>query len=98
MVCFSLGDSNVNDKPISADFYKHVLVHHWRRCIANDGDYIEKQCFAISNSVIVLFISAAVSMEINRRHQFQGNLHCAFVVLYTPILCHQNFTMFYCII
>ena len=30
--------------------------------------------FALSNSVIVLFVSIVVSMEINRRHHFQGDL------------------------
>ena len=32
-----------------ADFYERgmqALVHHWQKCIANDGDYVEKQCFA----------------------------------------------------
>ena len=41
---------------------------------------IEKQCFvaanlSLSNSVIVLFVFVAVSLEINRRHYFQSNLH-----------------------
>jgi len=34
--------------------------------------------FALSNSVIVLFVSVEVSMEINRRHYFQDNLHMMF--------------------
>jgi len=31
--------------------------------------------FALTNSVIVLFVSVVVFMEINRRHYFQSNLH-----------------------
>ena len=30
--------------------------------------------FALSNSVIVLFVSVVVSMEVNRMHYFQNNL------------------------
>ena len=33
------------------------------------------QKFALSNSVVMLFVSVVVSMEINRRHYFQSNLH-----------------------
>jgi len=45
-----------------ADFYKrgmHALVHHWRKCIATGGDYVEKQCFVAKNLLyqIVLFCS-----------------------------------------
>ena len=39
VVRFSSGDSN------SADFYEHSrkdLIHHWWKCIANGGEYVEK--------------------------------------------------------
>ena len=69
--------------PADADFYEHgvqTLVHCWQKCIANGGDYIEKQCFVTENSlhqnrVIVLPVPVVVSMEINRRHYFSSNLH-----------------------
>ena len=35
-----------------ADFHKHsvqALVHCWEACIANSGDYVEKQCFVAGN-------------------------------------------------
>jgi hypothetical protein len=34
------------------DFYEHgmqAVVHRWRECIANGGDYVEKQCFVAKN-------------------------------------------------
>ena len=64
-----------------SDFYKHSmqsLVHRWWKCRANGGDYNVKMfysCeFALSNNVIVLFVSVVVSIEINRRHYFQSYL------------------------
>jgi len=63
--------------PTAADFFMRsmqALVHHWKKCRANDGDYAQKQfCSwesALSNNVIVLFVSVVVSMEINRRRYF----------------------------
>ena len=69
-----------------ADFYKHsmqALVHCWWECIANGGYYVKNSCFlfffswefALSNTIIVLFVSIVVSMEIKRRHYFQRNLY-----------------------
>jgi len=66
-----------------ADFYTHgmqALVHCWWKCIANGGDYTEKQLFcswgfALSNTIVVLFVSITVVMEINRRHYFLSDLH-----------------------
>ena len=56
-----------------------ALVHGSWKHIANDSDYVEKQCFVAENllhqTVLVLFVSVAVSMEINRRQYFWGNLH-----------------------
>jgi hypothetical protein len=26
-----------------------ALVHRWRKCIANGGDYVEKYCFVAKN-------------------------------------------------
>ena len=44
-----------------------ALFHHGQKCIANGGEYVEKQfCsreFSLSNCVIVLFVVA--SIEIN---------------------------------
>ena len=42
------------------EFYKYgmqALVHHWWKCIANPGDYVEKECFLAKNLLneIVLF-------------------------------------------
>jgi len=56
-----------------------ALVHRWPKCTAIGGDYVNKmvfcsQEFALSNSVIVLFVSIVVSMEINRRHYFRSGL------------------------
>ena len=55
-----------------------ALVHHWWKRIANSGDCVEKVFgsweFALLKSVIVLFVSVAVSMEIIKRHYFQSNL------------------------
>ena len=47
-----------------ADFYEHdlqVLVLHWQKCIANGGDYVEKQCFVAENLLyrIVLLCSCS---------------------------------------
>ena len=42
--------SHVTDS--HADYYKHgmqALVHHWWKCTANGGDYVEKQCFVAEN-------------------------------------------------
>ena len=56
-----------------------VLTHSWQKYMANDGDSVGKTVFCssecvLSNSIIVLFVSV-VSMEINRRHYFQRDLH-----------------------
>ena len=35
-----------------ADFHERgmqALVHHWQKCIANDGDYVEKSWFVAEN-------------------------------------------------
>jgi len=65
-----------------ADFGEHgmqALVHRWWKCIANSDTYFERVfCsseFALSNSVIAFFLSALISMKINRRLYFQKNLH-----------------------
>jgi len=47
---------------------------------AHGSDYAGKECFvaenfALSKSVIVLFVCAAVSMEINKQYYFWSNLH-----------------------
>jgi len=45
-----------------ADYYEcdmQAIVHRWRKCIANGGDYVEKQCFVAKNLLcqIVLLCS-----------------------------------------
>ena len=50
------------------------------KCIAHGGDCVEKQCFvaedfALSNSVVMLFVSVVVSMKINSKYYFWSNLH-----------------------
>ena len=47
---------------VGADFYERgmqALVHRWRKCIANGGDYVEKLCFVAKNLLyqIVLLCS-----------------------------------------
>jgi hypothetical protein len=35
-----------------ADFYElsiQALVYLWRKCIAGDGDYVERNCFVAEN-------------------------------------------------
>lgn len=55
-----------------------ALVHCWRKYTASSGDWVEKLCFVAANlpygTVIVLFISVVVSMEVNSRHYFQSDL------------------------
>ena len=46
--------------------------------------------FALSNSVIVLFVSVVVSMEINRRHYFQSDWHKKNEVEYDDIACSMH--------
>ena len=47
-----------------------AVVQRWQKCIASGNDYVEKVfCswqFSLSSSVLVLFVSVLVSMEINR--------------------------------
>jgi len=55
-----------------------ALVHCWQKCLPNGGDYVSKQYFVAensSNSIIVVFVSVVVSIEIYRRHYFWSNLH-----------------------
>ena len=36
----------------AADFYEQKIkafVHHRQKCMANSGDYVEKQCFVAEN-------------------------------------------------
>jgi len=58
-----------------------AFVHHWQK-VANDGNYVEKQHFVAEHilyqSVILPFVSVAVSMEINKMNYFQSNLHIVF--------------------
>jgi len=72
-----------------------VLLDQWWKWIANGGDDVEKECFvwefALSNSVIVLFVSVVVSMEINGRHYFQSILQSFhFIFSYSFIFAKWN--------
>ena len=69
-----------------ADCYEcsmQALAYRWWKCTANDGDCWKVVfCsweFSLSNSIIVIFISVVVSMEINRRQYFQSNLSISFI-------------------
>ena len=90
MVCFRSGDGHVKGKPQSGRPYRFLQVQHagyfslllkihsywwwlcWKRVFCSRE-------FALSNCVIVLFVSVVVSMEINRGHYFQSDL-CIFTV------------------
>ena len=69
------------DTSTGADFSEcsmQALAYHWWKCIANGGACWKTVfCswdFALLNSVIVLFVPAVVSLEINLRHYFQSKL------------------------
>jgi len=66
--------------PTGAGCYEHgiqALVHCWGKCAANGGDCWKRVLcsweYALSNSVMVLFVSIVVSMEINTWHYFWSN-------------------------
>lgn len=50
-----------------------------KKGIANDGDYVEKDCSVAENVlyriVLSCFVSVVISMETSRKHYFQSN-HC----------------------
>ena len=82
---------------VTSDFYEHgrqALIHHWWKCIANDGEYAEKvfSCwgFALSKSGTGCFLSFVVSMEIKRRHYFQSNLYIFGLRQFLFIQCNIN--------
>jgi len=62
-----------------AEFYEGImqaLVHHWQKWLTNSSNYVEKLLssweFALSNSVIVLFLSVVASMERSRMINFRA--------------------------
>mgnify|MGYP001852807529 CR=1 FL=1 len=65
-----------------ADLYEHgvpALFPRWWKCAINGGSQRWKivLCswdFSLSNSVVVLFVSDVVSMEINRKHCFWSDI------------------------
>jgi len=61
-------------------------IHCQSKCRATGGDYVEKQSFVAENLlhqvVLLYFVSVVVSVEINRRHYFQSNLHTS--LLFSP--------------
>jgi len=74
MVYFSTGNSSVEGKPCSGWSFTFLVAQLFisgENCIANGGDCVQKREFcsrecALSNSVIVLFVTFVVSMEISR--------------------------------
>jgi len=79
VVCSSKGNSDSGSAPLvhiftSVSCRLLFITGHWCKCIDDAGDYVEKVFysweFALAKSVIVLFISVAVFIEINRRHYF----------------------------
>jgi len=73
-----------------ADFHECIikaLVHCWQKMHSQWWWLCGKMMFwswefALSNSVIVLFVSVGVSIEMNRRHCFWSNLcSCAFYLV-----------------
>ena len=81
MVCFSTGDSNSGSTPLVQIFTRVVCRllfmagenRWWWLCWK--GVFCSWE-FALSNSVIVLFVSIVVSMEINKRRYFWNNVYC----------------------
>ena len=74
---FLQGQQGVNST--HADFYEQgiqALVHHWQKWLTNSSNYVEKLLcsweFALSDSVIVLFLSVVASMERNRMINFRA--------------------------
>ena len=56
-----------------------LLFTAGEKCTATGSGYVEKQCFVAEylfnqNSAVVLSVSAAVSIEINRRQYFWSDL------------------------
>lgn len=58
----------------NAGFYEHgmqVLVHHWRKCIVNGGEYVKKNRCSVAENLLYLivllciFLICSISMEIN---------------------------------
>ena len=52
---------------------KDLLHHSWKRCWLWLMSCISET--ALPNSIIALFVTAVLSLESNRRHCFQSNLH-----------------------
>ena len=80
VVCFS--SSNSGSSPllqICVNAAGRLSFITGKKCIANGGVHVEKIVFcsyefALLNSVILFFLSVAVSMEINGTHYFWSNL------------------------
>jgi hypothetical protein len=61
-----------------------VLVHRWRKCIANGDDYVERQCSVAENvlfsTALLRPLSVVFSVEISRRHYFCSALHIFYLL------------------
>lgn len=79
---FSSGNTRISNFSICANFYKYSMqaLHCWLKCIANGGEFVDKDCFAAENLCyqIVLQCFVVVSMEINGSLYFGSNL-CAYI-------------------
>ena len=86
VACFYSSNNNMNDRlhswwPCTAVILqneKHLdqlICMSQVMVVAMSKNTILYLGIALLNSVVVLFVSVVLSMEINRRHYFQSNLH-----------------------
>jgi len=79
------------------DFYKHgmqTLVHCWWKCIANGGDYVEKQCFVAEYLLCQRVLLCSICCS------FHGNKYKALLLKQLAYIqqshetshCHGNIT------
>jgi len=86
---FSSGDSSVLP-PLLQSFRSAAC-----RLLIIAGENAQLMVVTIlKNSIIVLFVSVVVSMEINRRHYFHGSLHLSIHTSYLSVTIRLDcFTM-----
>ena len=87
----------------SAEFYKHsihTVVHCSWKCVADSSDCWKilfcSWEFALSNNIIVLFVSVDASREISRRQYFQRDLLISllFFFIHKALKCTDNLFSF----
>lgn len=79
MLHFSNGDGDSGSPPLVWIFMSRLLFPLSKKDVVNDVDNIESYCFVAEKLIcqIVLLcsvVSAVISMGINRRHYFCGDL------------------------